>query len=108
VRELEDHRIPRTIVSEILTEDLGMKRVVAKSVPRLLSQQQKEFCAEVTQDLLETANKDPDFLKKSQQEMSHGSTAMALKQKPSLSSGRRLSPHVRRRRGKVGAKSTPC
>jgi hypothetical protein len=34
---------PRTIVSWILTEDLGRKRVAAKFVPRLLSQEQKDF-----------------------------------------------------------------
>ncbi|GFG29202.1 hypothetical protein Cfor_05014 [Coptotermes formosanus] len=48
VRELEeDLGIQRTIVFEILTEDLGMKRVAAKFVPRLLSQEQKEFRAGV-------------------------------------------------------------
>ena len=40
VWELEEALgIPWTIVSEILTEDLGKKRVGAKSVPRLLSQE---------------------------------------------------------------------
>jgi len=34
-----------------------------KFVPRLLSQEQKEFRAEVTKALLETANKDPHFPK---------------------------------------------
>jgi plasmid maintenance system antidote protein VapI len=58
VRELEEALgIPRTIVSEILTEDLSKKRVAAKFVPRFLSQEQKEFRVEVAQDLLETANK---------------------------------------------------
>jgi hypothetical protein len=48
VRELEDDLgIPQTIASEILTEDLGMKHMAAKFVPRLLSQEQKEFRAEV-------------------------------------------------------------
>jgi hypothetical protein len=56
--------IPRIIVSEILVEDLVKKRVMAKFVPWVLSQEQKEFCAEVAQDLLETSNKDPDFPKK--------------------------------------------
>jgi len=38
VRELEeDLGIPWTIVSQILTEDLGKKPVVAKLVPRFLS-----------------------------------------------------------------------
>ena len=65
MRELEeDLGIPRTIVSEILTEELGKKRVAAKFVPRLLSRQQKEFRAAVAQDLLETAKNDPDFLNK--------------------------------------------
>jgi hypothetical protein len=65
VRELEeDLGIPQTIVSQILTEDLGKKRVAEKFVPRLLSREQKEFLALVSQGLLETANNDPDFLKK--------------------------------------------
>ena len=40
------------------------RNVAAKFVLQLLSQEQKEFHAEVTQDLLETASSDPDFLKK--------------------------------------------
>jgi len=64
VQELKkDLGIPRTIISQILAEDLGKKRVAAKFVPRLLSRQQKEFHAAVAQDLIETANNDPDFLK---------------------------------------------
>jgi hypothetical protein len=63
VRELEeDLGIPWTVVSRILTEDLGKKRVAAKFVPRLLSREQKDFRAAVAQDSLETANNDPDFL----------------------------------------------
>ena len=46
VWELEEGLgIPRTIISEILTEDVGMSRVSAKFVPQVLSQEQKEFCA---------------------------------------------------------------
>jgi len=40
------------------------KHVAAKFVPHLLSWKQKEFRAAVAQDLLETANNDPDFFKK--------------------------------------------
>ncbi|KAG7157223.1 hypothetical protein Hamer_G010079 [Homarus americanus] len=40
-----------------------MKRVAAKFVPRLLSQEQKEFHAEVAKDLLQTTNNDRHFLK---------------------------------------------
>jgi hypothetical protein len=44
-------------------EDLGMKHVVPKFVLWLLSQQQKKFHDEVAQDLLDTSNNDPHFLK---------------------------------------------
>jgi histone-lysine N-methyltransferase SETMAR len=51
------------LVSEILTEYLGMNRVAAKFVPLLLSQERKKFRAEVAQDSLETSDSDPHFLK---------------------------------------------
>ena len=42
IRELSaDLGIPKTIVSEILMCDLGMKRVMAKFIPQLLLLQQK-------------------------------------------------------------------
>jgi hypothetical protein len=47
----------------ILTEDLHMCRVVAKFVPKLLSQDQPQLCLEVAWDMLECANGDPEFLK---------------------------------------------
>ena len=109
MRELEeDLGIPRTIVSQILTEDLGKKRVAAKFVTQLLSREQKEFRAAVAQDLLETTNNDPDYLKKVILEMSHGCMAMTLKQKPSLANGNSMRLHVRRRRSRVGATSRSC
>ena len=49
-------------VTEILTEDLGMLRVAAKFVPHLLTHEQKEFCAENSQDLLQAATNDRNFL----------------------------------------------
>jgi hypothetical protein len=62
VRELDDDLgIPRTIVSQISTEDPGKNRRAAKFVPRPASRQ--EFRAAVAQDVIETANNDPDFLK---------------------------------------------
>ena len=61
MRELEeDLGIPRAVVSEIFMEDLGMNHVAAKFVLHLLSEKQKEFRAEVAQDLLETSNNDPE------------------------------------------------
>jgi hypothetical protein len=47
----------------IATEDLHMCRMVAKSVPKLLLQEQQQLCLKVTQDMLECANGDPEFLK---------------------------------------------
>jgi hypothetical protein len=47
-----------------LTEDLGKECLAAKFVLWLLSQEQKEFHAEVAEDMLETANSDPDFHQK--------------------------------------------
>jgi AraC-like DNA-binding protein len=46
-----------------VTEDLHMCRVVAKFVPKLLSQEQQQLRLEVARDMLECSNGDPDFLK---------------------------------------------
>ena len=51
MRELEaDVGIPKTAVSEISTQDLGMKCVVAEFVPQLLLPEQKEHRAAVAND----------------------------------------------------------
>ena len=51
VRELEaDLGVPKTIVSEILTPDRGMKHVAAKFIPWLLLPEQKEHRAAVAND----------------------------------------------------------
>ena len=41
-----------------------MKCVMAKFVVRLLLPEQKEHCAAVTNDLIQTTTNEPDFLKK--------------------------------------------
>ena len=65
VRELEaDLGIPKTTVSKILTQDLGMKCVMAKFIPWLLLPEQKKHHAAVANDLIQTATNEPDFLKK--------------------------------------------
>lgn len=71
---MEDHRltiwevadevgISRGSANTILTEDLGMQRVATKFVPKLLSPEQQQLRLEVAQDMLECANRDPEFLK---------------------------------------------
>jgi [histone H3]-lysine36 N-dimethyltransferase SETMAR len=64
VRELEDDLgIPKTTVFEILRDELGLRRVSAKFVPRLLSTDQKENRLAVADELFEVANDDPNFMK---------------------------------------------
>ena len=76
VREkvLEDRRLSvQEIVAEvgintgsvhsILTEDLNLRRVSAKFVPKLLTEQQKELRKEISEDMLDLANHDPEFIK---------------------------------------------
>ena len=65
VGELEaDLGIPKTTLSKILMQDLGVKRVVTKLIPRLLLPGQKEHCAAVASGLIQTTTNEPDFLKK--------------------------------------------
>ncbi|PNF34001.1 hypothetical protein B7P43_G04643 [Cryptotermes secundus] len=64
IREVADEvGISRSSTNTILTEDLGMQRVATKFVPKLLSPEQQQLRLEVAQDMLECANRDPEFLK---------------------------------------------
>ena len=54
MRTRADLGIPKTTVSEILTQDLGMKCVVAKFVSQVLLPEQKEHHVAVANDLIET------------------------------------------------------
>ena len=103
MQELEaDLGIPKTTVSEILTRDLGMKHVVAKFVWQLLLPQQKEHCAAVGNDLIQTATNEPGFFKNC------GSTARIPKWRPNHPSGSHLVLHTWRRCSKISARSRPC
>ena len=70
---LEDRRLTvQEIVAEvgistgsvhcILTEYLNLRRVSAKFVPQLLTEQQKELQKEISEDMLDLANHDPEFI----------------------------------------------
>ena len=62
VWELEaDLGVPKATVPEILTQNLGMKCVVAKFILKLLLPEQKEHCAAVANDLIETATNEQDL-----------------------------------------------
>jgi len=49
-------------VWNIITEDLGMHKVCAEMVPRLLNDDQKECCMQVYQDIIEHFQTEPDLL----------------------------------------------
>ena len=64
VREIAaEMRISTGSVHSILTEDLNLRRVSAKFVPKLLTEQQKELRKEISEDMLDVANHDPEFIK---------------------------------------------
>jgi [histone H3]-lysine36 N-dimethyltransferase SETMAR len=64
IREMaEECHISFGSCQEILTEKLEMRRVAAKFVPRLMSEDQKAHRLEVCQELLEMASSDENFLK---------------------------------------------
>ena len=49
---------------KIITEDLGMQKICAKMVPKLLDDDQKERRMEVCQDILEHLQTEPDLLQR--------------------------------------------
>ena len=49
-------------VQRILTQDLGMRHVIAKFVPRLLTEDQRKSRLAVCQDLKKELQNDPNFL----------------------------------------------
>ena len=66
MQELEaDLGIPKTTVSEILMQDLGMKRIVAKFIPQLLLPEQKEHLRAAANDLIQTTTMNQISLRES-------------------------------------------
>ena len=55
--------ISTSSVYSILTEDLNLQKVFAKFVPKLLTEQQKELQKEISRDMLNLTNHDPEFIK---------------------------------------------
>lgn len=65
IREIaEDIQISYGSVQSILTDDLGMRRVSAKFVPKLLSEEQKEARASAACDLVGCVENDRNFMTK--------------------------------------------
>ena len=70
-----DHRLTVKIIADelgmnskrvwrIITEDLGMRKISAKMVPRLLNEAQKKRPVQVCQDSLEQLETEPNLLKR--------------------------------------------
>ena len=65
IRELEnDLGIPKTTVWEIFNKILGMTRVCATFIPKLLTTEQKDLRSEIVLDNLEMVSDDENVLKK--------------------------------------------
>jgi hypothetical protein len=58
----EEFNVDKGTVRQILTENLKMKKVCAKMVPKNLSKDQKLNREEMCQNVLEKTEEDPDFL----------------------------------------------
>ena len=82
VRELEnDLGIPKTTVWEIFTENLGMTRVCAKFIPKLLTTEQKDLRSEIAQDNLEMVSEMKMSLRRLLLVMSHGFISVPIKRR---------------------------
>ena len=65
VRMIEDElKINRDSVWKIITEDLGMRKICAKIVPKLLDDDQKKRRVEVCQDILKHLQTEPNLLQR--------------------------------------------
>ena len=63
VRELTDEvGVSIRSVHNILTTDLGLRRVSAKFVPKLLTVKQKQLRLEIAQNMLDCVESDSNFL----------------------------------------------
>ena len=101
-------RIPNTTVSEILTQDLGLKHGMAKFVLWLLLPEQKEHHAAVANNLIQTATNEPDFLKKVRTGGESRVYSYDPEQRLSHPNGSCLVLHSWRRCSKIAARSRPC
>jgi histone-lysine N-methyltransferase SETMAR len=60
----ESLNIPKTVVLQILKEDLGMRMLCARFVPHSLTPQQREDQVTTCQDIIAMANADKNFFNK--------------------------------------------
>jgi len=60
----DEVNVNREAVHRILTEELGMRKICAKMVPRNLTQQQRDVRVSVSAELLEQVEADPDLMER--------------------------------------------
>ena len=96
----------RNSVWQIITEDLGMRKVCAKMVPKLLNNDQKMRRIQMSQDILENFDSNPNFLKK----VITGDETWVFEYDPNfrVSIGRVLNDHGLTKRGNQSPKSSSC
>ena len=89
--------INKEMVRTILVDILGMRKVCAKMVPRLLTEEQKVQRSNACWDILQQLEQTTNSWKTSSQEMSHGSFNMIQKQNNKVTSAKvRSHPDQRR------------
>jgi len=104
VREIEeDLSIPKTIVSEILSQELGMSCVAPKFVPRLLTKDQKSYRVEVARNNLYSIRKQPEVFSKIITGDESSWDDMTPRQRSNLHSGNSLKSHDPKKYAKVEA-----
>ena len=60
----DEVNVNQEAVDRILTEELGMRKICAKMVPRNLTQQQRDACVSVSAEQLEQVEADPDLMER--------------------------------------------
>ena len=100
VRMISDElSLNRESVRTILLHDLGMRKVCAKMVPKILSEDQKQIRVKFCEDMVEKIKDNPDILRQIVQEMKLRFSNTILKQRGKACSGRLQNHPDSRRRG---------
>ena len=93
---------------ELLSVDLNMRRVAAKFVPRLLTQDQRHTRLTLCQDLKNQTESDPNFLRSSSRAMKVGATGTILRPNKLRANGRRPLHRDRKKQDKWGQMWKRC
>jgi len=60
----DEVNLNREAICRILTEELGMRKICAKMVPRNLTEQQRDAWVSVCAELLEQVEADPELMER--------------------------------------------